>query len=148
MRAASLGLLFFCCMILPASAQDAQKEIQRYRQMVAEGSPAELFELEGESLWKKPQGPNKVSLEKCDLGQGAGVLKGAYAGLPRYFKDADRVMDLETRLLHCMTTVQGRTRAEATARLGFVEFPALATRGEKRKRRRRDLLDEPIARHR
>jgi sulfur-oxidizing protein SoxA len=125
MRAASLGLLFFCCMILPASAQDAQKEIQRYRQMVAEGSPAELFELEGESLWKKPQGPNKVSLEKCDLGQGPGVLKGAYAALPRYFKDADRVMDLETRLLHCMTTLQGRTRAEATARLfGSADKPS------------------------
>jgi sulfur-oxidizing protein SoxA len=125
MRAASLSLLFFSCMILPASAQDAQKEIQRYRQMVAEGSPAELFELEGESLWKKPQGPNKVSLEKCDLGQGPGVLKGAYAGLPRYFKDADRVMDLETRLLHCMTTLQGRTRAEATARLfGSADKPS------------------------
>jgi len=123
MRAAFL--VFFSFIAFPASAQDAQKEIQRYRQMVAEGSPAELFELEGETLWKKPQGPNKVSLEKCDLGQGAGVLKGAYAGLPRYFKDADRVMDLETRLLHCMTTLQGRTRAEATARLfGSADKPS------------------------
>ena len=100
-----------------AQAQDTAKEIQRYRQMVAEGSPAELFEVEGEALWKKPQGPNGVSLEKCDLGRGPGVLKGAYARLPRYFKDADRVMDLETRLLYCMTTLQGRTREEATARV-------------------------------
>jgi len=83
----------------PGFAQDARKEIQRYQQMIAEGSPAELFELEVETLWKKPQGPNNVSLERCDLGQGPGVLKGAYARLPRYFKDADRVMDLETRLL-------------------------------------------------
>jgi len=101
----------------PLSAQDAKKEIQKYREMVAEGSPAELFEVGGEELWKKPQGPNKVSLEKCDLGQGPGVLKGAYARLPRYFKDADRVMDLETRLLYCMTTLQGRTREEATQRV-------------------------------
>ena len=100
-----------------ASAQDARKEIERYRQMVAEGSPAELFEFEGEALWKKPQGPKKVSLERCDLGKGPGQLKGAYAGLPRYFKDADRVMDLETRLLHCMTTLQGRSREEATKRV-------------------------------
>jgi sulfur-oxidizing protein SoxA len=108
-----------------AQAQDAKKEIQRYRQMVAEGSPAELFEVEGEVLWKKPQGPNKVSLEKCDLGQGPGVLKGAYARLPRYFKDADRVMDLETRLLHCMVTLQGRTREEATARVfGSADRPS------------------------
>jgi sulfur-oxidizing protein SoxA len=100
-----------------AEAQDPKKEIQRYQQMIAEGSPVELFELEGETLWKKPQGPNKVSLEKCDLGQGPGVLKGAYARLPRYFKDADRVMDLEARLLHCMVTLQGRSREDATRRV-------------------------------
>jgi L-cysteine S-thiosulfotransferase len=100
-----------------AGAQDAKKEIERYRQMVAEGSPVELFEFEGEALWKKAQGPKNVSLERCDLGKGPGVLKGAYAGLPRYFKDADRVMDLETRLLHCMTALQGRTREEATKRV-------------------------------
>ncbi len=97
-----------------ASAQDTAKEIQRYREMIAEGSPAELFELDGETLWKKPQGPKNVSLEKCDLGRGPGVLKGAYAALPRYFKDADRVMDLETRLLYCMTTLQGRSADEVT----------------------------------
>jgi len=101
----------------PALAQDAKKEIQKYQRMIAEGSPVELFEVEGEALWKRPQGPKKVSLEKCDLGKGPGVLKGAYAALPRYFKDADRVMDLETRLLHCMTTLQGRTVAEATKRV-------------------------------
>src|SRR5690349_7663636 len=85
--------------------------------MVAEGSPAELFELEGETSWKKPQGPRNVSLEKCDLGKGPGVLRGAYAGLPRYFVDADRVMDLESRLVYCMTTLQGRSREEATKRV-------------------------------
>ena len=98
-------------------AQDAKKEIQKYQQMIADGSPVELFELEGEALWKKPQGPKGASLEQCDLGQGPGVLKGAYARLPRYFKDADQVMDLEARLLHCMTTLQGRSRDEATKRV-------------------------------
>ena len=106
-----------CVFVFSAAAQDAKKEIQRYQQMIAEGSPVELFELEGEALWKKPQGARQASLEKCDLGLGAGVLKGAYARLPRYFKDADRVMDLETRLLHCMVTLQGRSREEATKRV-------------------------------
>ena len=109
-----VGSLVFSMSVL---AQDIRKETQRWQQMIAEGSPAELFEIEGEGLWKKPQGPNKVSLEKCDLGEGPGVLKGAYAHLPRYFPDTDRVMDLETRLLHCMTTVQGRSREEATKRV-------------------------------
>ena len=109
----------------PASAQDAKKEIQRYRDMVAEGSPAELFEIEGEALWKKPQGPRSASFEKCDLGMGPGVVKGAYAHLPRYFADADRVMDLEARLMHCMMTLQGRTAKEATARVfGSADRPS------------------------
>jgi L-cysteine S-thiosulfotransferase len=123
MKLAALG--FAAALAVSAQAQDAAKEIQRYRQMVAEGSPAELFELEGEALWKKPQGPKNVSLERCDLGDGPGVLKGAYAHLPRYFKDADRVMDLETRLLHCMVTLQGRTREEATKRVfGSADRPS------------------------
>jgi sulfur-oxidizing protein SoxA len=122
-RALALGaaLALSCA----AYGQDVSKEIQRYRQMVAEGSPAELFELDGEALWKKPQGPKNVSLERCDLGEGPGVLKGAYAHLPRYFEDADRVMDLETRLLYCMITLQGRSRDEATARVfGSADRPS------------------------
>jgi L-cysteine S-thiosulfotransferase len=108
-----------------ALADETAKEIQRYREMVAEGSPAELFEIQGEALWKKPQGPKNVSLERCDLGEGAGVLKAAYAHLPRYFKDAERVMDLETRLVHCMVTLQGRTREEATSRVfGSADRPS------------------------
>jgi len=108
-----------------AYGQDVAKEIQRYRQMVAEGSPAELFELEGEGLWKKPQGPKNVSLQRCDLGEGPGVLKAAYAHLPRYFKDGDRVMDLETRLVHCMVTQQGRSREDAIARVfGTADRPS------------------------
>ena len=101
--------------LAPAAAQ--QSPFAKYQKMTAEDSPVELFEIQGEALWKKPQGPSKVSLQKCDLGKGPGVLKGAYAALPRYFKDADRVMDLETRLLYCMATLQGRSREEAMKRV-------------------------------
>ena len=59
---------------------------------------------------KQPRGPKKVSLEKCDLGLGPGVVKGAYAQMPRYFADADRVMDLETRLVWCMVEAAGLSR--------------------------------------
>lgn len=97
-----------------AAAQDAVKEIEKYREALQDGNPAELWEARGEDLWKRPAGPRKVSLEKCDLGLGPGVVKGAYAQLPRYFADADRVMDLETRLVHCRMTLQGLTREEAT----------------------------------
>jgi len=89
-------------------------EIAKYRQMLADGNPAELWEMRGEELWKTKAGPNQVSLERCDLGLGPGVVKGAYVTLPRYFKDVNKVMDLEARLVYCRTTLQGLTQAEAT----------------------------------
>src|SRR6188508_2327701 len=88
-------------------------EIAKYRAALQDGNPAELWEARGEAMWKEPRGPGKASLEKCDLGQGPGVVKGAYAQMPRYFADADRVMDLETRLVWCMVKVQGYTEADA-----------------------------------
>lgn len=114
MRTLAVTLLFFSASVF---AQDSKKEIEKYQQMLGEGSPAELWELEGEALWKKAQGSRKVSLEQCDLGLGAGTVKGAYARLPRYFKDTDKVQDLESRLLTCMQTVQGRSAQETTQRL-------------------------------
>ncbi len=97
-----------------ATGQDAVKEIEKYREALQEGNPAELWEARGEGLWKTPAGPKKATLEKCDLGLGPGVVKGAYAQMPRYFADADRVMDLEARLVHCRMTLQGLTRDEVT----------------------------------
>jgi sulfur-oxidizing protein SoxA len=88
-------------------------EIAKDRAARQDGNPAELWEARGEDLWKTPRGPKKVSFATCDLGAGPGVVKGAYAQLPKYFADADRVMDLETRLVHCMVTQQGYTVAEA-----------------------------------
>ncbi|HSF04982.1 MAG TPA: sulfur oxidation c-type cytochrome SoxA [Methylomirabilota bacterium] len=101
---------------LRAQAQqgDAVKEIERYREALAEGNPAELWEARGEELWKTKRGPRQVSLEGCDLGKGSGMVKGVYVTLPRYFADVDRVMDLETRLVHCIVTLQGFTAGEAT----------------------------------
>src|SRR5262249_33669273 len=93
-----------------AAAQDkdvTQREVERYREMLAEGNPADLAEARGEELWKAKRGPNAVSLERCDLGLGRGVVKGAYAQLPRWFADTDRVQDLESRLVTCMATLQG-----------------------------------------
>ncbi|MGZ9074333.1 MAG: sulfur oxidation c-type cytochrome SoxA, partial [Burkholderiaceae bacterium] len=44
----------------------------------------------------------------------AGVVKGAYAQMPRYFADTDRVMDFESRVVHCMVTLQGFDYAAVT----------------------------------
>ncbi len=113
--AARAGFTFMLGALLAAAAQaqtSTADEIARYRQMLQEGNPAELVVARGEDLWKQVRGPKKASLEQCDLGLGAGVVKGAYVRLPRYFADADQVMDFETRLVHCMVTLQGFERAE------------------------------------
>ena len=110
----SISLLTVGCLL--ASAALAQKtavqSIEEYRAMLQDGNPADLFEAKGEELWKKKRGPRNASLEQCDLGLGPGVVKGAFAQLPRYFADTKKVQDLESRLVSCMETLQGLNGAE------------------------------------
>ena len=108
-------LIGLAALALGAGAQ-AQKStadgIAEYRKMLEDGNPAELYEAKGEALWKQKRGPKNASLEKCDLGLGPGVVKGAFVTLPRYFPDTQKVQDLETRLVSCMATLQGFDAAE------------------------------------
>src|SRR5215475_6451912 len=101
---------------MPASAEDNLDAVAKlYRDAFRDSSPAELWVLKGEALFRAKPGPRNVSLEGCDFGLGAGVVKGAHAQLPRYFPDTDRVEDLESRLMTCMGTLQG-FRADAFPR--------------------------------
>lgn len=77
--------------------------------MMMQDEPAYWAMEQGEILFKEPRGPKQVSLEQCDFGKGPGVLEGAYVEMPRYFADAGKVMDLESRLMYCMKTLQGFT---------------------------------------
>jgi L-cysteine S-thiosulfotransferase len=101
-----------------ATEDVSEKEIERYRAMINDpmANPGYLNVDRGEQLWALKRGAKNVSLETCDLGEGPGKLEGAFAKLPRYFKDADRVMDLEQRLLHCMTTLQELDTKDVIAR--------------------------------
>jgi sulfur-oxidizing protein SoxA len=104
-----------------ANAQDAETEkaIEKYRQMLKEdpwSNPGLLDADRGEALWTTARGPKNVSLEQCDLGKGPGVVDGAFAELPRYFADAQKVMDVETRILWCMEQLQGFNRADLIKR--------------------------------
>ena len=115
-RRAGRAVLAACAVVAVTAALaqgSAVDEIAKYRAALQDGNPAELWEARGEDLWKAPRGPKNVSFVTCDLGQGPGVVKGTYAQLPRYFADADRVMDLETRLVYCMVTQQGYTQPDA-----------------------------------
>ena len=95
-----------------AQTKSAADGIAEYRRMLEDGNPAELFEAKGEEIWSKARGPKNASLQKCDLGLGPGVVKGAWVQMPRYFADTGRVQDLESRLLTCMETLQGLNAAD------------------------------------
>lgn len=84
--------------------------------MMMPDNPAWEVAEAGEKLFKQPRGPKNVSLEKCDFGKGPGVLAGAHAELPRYFADAGKVMDLDSRLTYCMKTLQGFTDDDAAVK--------------------------------
>jgi sulfur-oxidizing protein SoxA len=104
----------------PVFAQKSSADaIAEYRAALQDGNPADLNAARGEVLWKTARGPNNVSLEQCDLGVGVGVVKGAVTKLPRYFADTQRVMDLESRLVHCMVTLQGYRADEFTSKTAF-----------------------------
>jgi sulfur-oxidizing protein SoxA len=114
MIAAGIAAAAIATTIGAAQGESTADEIAKYREALQDGNPAELWEARGEEMWKTPRGPKKVSFAACDLGLGPGVVKGAYAQMPRYFPDAGRVMDLETRLLWCMVNQQGYSEADAT----------------------------------
>ncbi len=106
-----LQSLVAVALVLAAGGAMAQKStaeaIDEYRAMLADGNPSELFEAKGEDLWHQKRGPKNASLERCDLGKGPGVVKGAFVELPRYFADTGKVQDLESRLVTCMDSLQG-----------------------------------------
>lgn len=112
------GMLSSLLLLLAPLWAWAQQDgiFDEYRAMFGDDNPAVFVIDEGEELWFSKAGPKSTSLEGCDLGLGAGVVEGAYAQLPRYFADTDRVQDVESRLEHCMIELQGKTREEIHAK--------------------------------
>jgi L-cysteine S-thiosulfotransferase len=98
-----------------AQGKSTADSIAEYRALLADGNPSELFEAKGEALWKTKRGPKNASMQACDLGQGPGVVKGAFVSLPRWFADTQKVQDLESRLLSCLQNLQGFDAAAIAA---------------------------------
>jgi L-cysteine S-thiosulfotransferase len=101
-----------------AQQKSAQDAINEYRQSLQDGNPADLNAARGEGLWNAKRGGKSLA-ESCDLGVGVGKVKGAVAVLPKYFDDVKKVMDIESRLVHCMVTFQGAKREDFSARTAF-----------------------------
>jgi L-cysteine S-thiosulfotransferase len=109
---ACTAAFLFLSAAVHAQQNSAVEDINKYRAQLADGNPAELWEARGEDIWRSKRGPKQASLQACDLGLGPGVVKGAYTQLPKYFADTDKVQDLESRLITCITTLQGIAEAD------------------------------------
>ena len=141
MRRLIVGAMALACVQLVHAQPTTAEGIARYREMLADGNPADLLEAKGEGLWKQKRGPKVASLEQCDLGKGRGVVKGAFVELPRWFADTQRVQDLESRLLTCMETLQGLDptviaatpfgRGEQASMEALAAYVSAASRGQK-----------------
>jgi sulfur-oxidizing protein SoxA len=108
-RVAALALFFLAA---PLGAQNGTDSLAVGRKMLAEDNPGDLWVERGQRLYHEKRGPRQVSLERCDLGLGPGKVEGAFAQLPRYFADTDKVQDLESRLMTCMVELQGFRRED------------------------------------
>lgn len=106
-----LGLLFLglAPYVIAAPEDEALAE---YRAMFGDENPAELWQARGDELWHQRRGPQNADLTHCDLGRGPGAIAGAYAQLPRWFEDTQKVEDLESRLVTCINTLQGIPAAD------------------------------------
>jgi L-cysteine S-thiosulfotransferase len=114
----ALTAILFIASPLQAQQKSAQDSINEYRQSLQDGNPADLNAARGEGVWNAKRGGKSLA-ESCDLGLGIGKVKGAVAALPKYFEDTKQVMDVESRLVHCMVTFQGAKRDSFTARTVF-----------------------------
>lgn len=123
-RLTKLATMMLALLVVPAELRGAEPDaidrgLEAFRAMLKAdpwSNPAMLDADRGAALWKEKRGSRPASLERCDLGKGPGVVDGAFAELPRFFRDAGRVMDLETRLAWCMATLQGLDSAEIAAK--------------------------------
>ena len=101
--------LILLALLAPGAAADERLDaaVRQYREALKEASPGALYVAMGDELFRAKRGPKNESLESCDFGVGPGVLRGAYAQLPRFFADSGKVEDLESRLMTCMARIQG-----------------------------------------
>lgn len=86
----------------------AQEELPTHlKEMLELGiHPGHTFVEEGKDYYNNLKGPNEKTCATCH-GKDGEKLKGAYARMPKYYKDIDRVADADTRIRECMIKYMG-----------------------------------------
>ncbi|MFN3813347.1 MAG: sulfur oxidation c-type cytochrome SoxA [Aquificaceae bacterium] len=89
--------------INPAEEVKKQKELLLKEMGIL---PGDVYAEQGRDMFNKTMGTQGKSCASCH-GQDGRYLKGAYAHMPRYYKDMDDVADLDTRIKFCMEKYMG-----------------------------------------
>ncbi|MGC8852312.1 MAG: sulfur oxidation c-type cytochrome SoxA, partial [Hydrogenobacter sp.] len=99
------GIVFYAL----AQQEDPAQEVKKQKEMLLREMgilPGDVYAEQGRDLFNKPMGSAGKSCSSCH-GQDGRYLKGAYTHMPRYYKDADAVLDLDTRIKYCMEKYMG-----------------------------------------
>ncbi|MEZ0361461.1 MAG: sulfur oxidation c-type cytochrome SoxA [Hydrogenobacter sp.] len=92
-----------------AQQENPAEEVKRQKEMLLKEMgilPGDVYAEQGRDMFNKPMGTQGKSCASCH-GQDGRYLRGAYAHMPRYYKDMDSVADLDSRIKYCMEKYMG-----------------------------------------
>ena len=89
----------------PRSGYDFMSRESQAMQDDDVANPGMLWVLDGEALWRRPEGPDRKSCAACH-GDAAASMSGAAASYPAYNAASGRPIDLEQRINLCRTQYQ------------------------------------------
>ncbi len=93
--------------VLTAAAMAQEQLPNQLKELLELGMhPGDVYVDEGRDYYHNLKGPNGKTCASCH-GQDGVKLEGAYARMPRYYKDIGKVADLDIRIFGCMTKYMG-----------------------------------------
>jgi len=96
-----------CVVVLGAVATAQEQMPTHLKELLELGMhPGHAYVDEGREVFNTLKGPNGRTCASCH-GEDGAKLEGAYARMPRYYTDIDRVADIDLRILSCMTEYMG-----------------------------------------
>ena len=112
--------------------KDPAEEVKKQKKLLLEVMgvlPGDLIVEEGKEYFHK-KGPNGKSCASCHGKDGKGEkmpLVGVYATMPKYYKDIDKVADIDLRIKSCMEKYLGYDPKKISGKAGRKVIVPLAT---------------------
>lgn len=107
----------FTAMLFGDAAEEVRKQKAQLEEMGI--SPGDVAVELGAEQFDEMAGPNGKTCASCH-GIGGKKIRNAFAGMPRFYRDAGRVHDLDMRIKYCLEKKMGVKKAERSDE--FVNF--------------------------